>query len=362
MALTDWGAPFSSPLTESSHSVAFAFDIATNHFTYLNPAFETVWLKTRKSTQDNPASLLNTIHPDDRIHVFQAYEELLAGTLLLDMEFRIILRSHTQRWISVRPKLLTEQLVIVGFADDISAQKQHKETLQKFADKKNSILNILSHDLAGPFANIQSLATILAQYTVGIENEEIRGIINIIQQSSKQGMDLIQEFIRQEFLESAAAALVMVRVNLIEKLQIVMDEYLPTSRITGITFHFITSTDKVFLTLDMPKFFQVINNLVSNAIKFTPDGGNITISVEEQEDSVLIKVADTGIGIPAKYHATLFDKFTNARRPGIKGEPSVGLGMSIIKTIVEWHQGKIWFESQENKGTTFFIQVPKSIN
>ena len=91
---------------------------------------------------------------------------------------------------------------------------------------------------------------------------------------------------------------------------------------------------------------QVINNLISNSIKFTPDGGEITVSLEEKENTVLITVADTGIGIPEKYHDTLFDKFTRARRPGIKGEPSVGLGMSIIKTIVEWHQGTIWFESQ----------------
>jgi two-component system sensor histidine kinase VicK len=111
--------------------------------------------------------------------------------------------------------------------------------------------------------------------------------------------------------------------------------------------------------LDDNKFMQVINNLISNAIKFTPDGGEITVALEEKEESVLIKVADTGIGFLEKYHATLFEKFTQTRRTGIKGEPSVGLGMSIVKTIVEWHQGKIWFESQEDKGTTFYIELPK---
>jgi len=84
------------------------------------------------------------------------------------------------------------------------------------------------------------------------------------------------------------------------------------------------------------------------------------VAVKERANTVLVTVADTGIGIPEKYHATLFEKFTRARRPGIKGEPSVGLGMSIIKTIVEWHKGKIWFESAENKGSTFYIELPKS--
>ena len=70
---------------------------------------------------------------------------------------------------------------------------------------------------------------------------------------------------------------------------------------------------------------------------------------------------DTGVGIPEKFHEKLFEKFSTARRTGLKGEPSVGLGMSIIKTIIEWHEGKIWFESQQNKGTTFYIEIPCSL-
>jgi two-component system sensor histidine kinase VicK len=74
---------------------------------------------------------------------------------------------------------------------------------------------------------------------------------------------------------------------------------------------------------------------------------------------VVISISDTGIGIPKAFHDTLFEKFTSARRRGLKGEVSTGLGMSIIKTIVEWHGGSIWFNSEENVGTTFFIEIPK---
>src|SRR5690554_8051507 len=77
------------------------------------------------------------------------------------------------------------------------------------------------------------------------------------------------------------------------------------------------------------------------------------------DDTVTLSVSDTGIGIPRKYHDKLFDKFSQGRRTGLKGEPSVGLGMSIIKTIVEWHRGKIWFKSEENKGSTFFVELAK---
>ncbi len=73
-----------------------------------------------------------------------------------------------------------------------------------------------------------------------------------------------------------------------------------------------------------------ISNLISNAMKFTPDGGTITVSVEKDQETLLFMVADNGIGIPAIYHGFLFDKITEARRPSIKGEPSIGLGMSSI--------------------------------
>ena len=109
--------------------------------------------------------------------------------------------------------------------------------------------------------------------------------------------------------------------------------------------------------IDETKFIQAINNLISNSIKFTPDGGTITLNLSVEENKLRIEVADTGIGIPEKFHEKLFDKFNLAGRTGLKGENSVGLGMSIIKTIVEWHEGKIWFKSEENKGTSFFIEL-----
>ncbi|MBC7922399.1 MAG: ATP-binding protein, partial [Ferruginibacter sp.] len=87
--------------------------------------------------------------------------------------------------------------------------------------------------------------------------------------------------------------------------------------------------------------------------------GQIHVHLEKEAETILITVKDNGVGIAEKYHATLFEKFTKARRPGLKGEESVGLGMSIVKRLVDLHQGKIWFESVVNQGTTFFIQIPR---
>jgi len=359
MATDNAALDFLLTFTEGTDQVIFAYDITSNQFTFLNPAFEKIWGKRRKGIMDDSAALWK-IHPEDKLYVQQNYHELLEGVLINDIEFRIKLRNNIEKCVCLKPRV-TEDHLIIGSVQDITAQKQYTDVLKKYSDKKNAILNILSHDLAGPLANIQTLSAMLSNDTKAeINHVQIRQVINIIERSSKQGTQLIQDFIKQEFLDSANVELIKSRVDLVNKVKETMQEYWLSPLLTQKTFHFLPSTETIYLNLDDNKFMQVINNLVSNAIKFTPDGGEITVSLEEKEDTVLISVADTGIGIPEKHHATLFEKFTRARRPGIKGEPSVGLGMSIIKTIVEWHQGKIWFESQENKGTTFYIELPKN--
>jgi len=359
MTLDNSPVAFLQTLSERADAVFFAYDIAAKRFTYLNAAFERVWRKTRKSIMDTPDTLFKTIHPEDKAHVLKAYQELLDGTLLHDIEFRIKLRNDNERWVCVKPMLQEEPALIIGYANDITEQKEYNNYLKKFSDKKNAVLNILSHDLAGPLGNIQNLSAMLASDLKDGQNKELQNVIGIIQRSSQHGMQLIQEFIRQEFLEATGTEVIKRRIDLVAAIREFIEEYQQTQQITNKIFHFLTSTDTLYLELDDNKFMQVLNNLISNAIKFTPDGGEITLSLEEKEETVLIKVADTGIGIPGKYHATLFEKFTQARRTGIKGEPSVGLGMSIIKTIVEWHQGHIWFQSEENKGSTFYIEIPK---
>ncbi|GAB3528580.1 hypothetical protein GCM10027443_06690 [Pontibacter brevis] len=348
-------------LIERTSQIVFSYDVATGAFTYLNPAFEQVFKRKREMATDLP-SLLAMVHPEDQQHVEDKCLQVLKGEVLKNIEFRIVLPNNTERWLCLTPYLLEEEPAkgkIVGFADDITPAKEHNNYLKKYSDKKNAVLNILSHDLAGPLALIESLSAMVEDELKQGNNKDISNIINLIRQSSQQGTQLIQEFMNQEFLESTTTDVIKKRVDIVKRIDRVMEEYKQNEKATGKTFRFVTSSDSVYMELDDNKFMQCLNNLISNAIKFSPDGGVITISVEEEAESVLFKVADNGIGIPAKFHDTLFNKFTNARRPGIKGEPSVGLGMSIIRTIVDWHQGEIWFESEENKGSTFYIRIPK---
>lgn len=347
---------------ELSSKVLFSYNIDTASITFLNNGFSNIWKRTRESVINDPALLPETIHPDDRCYVEKEYQELLEGIIKDAVEFRIILPDKTVKWVSAYPCLISNDLgkrCLAGFVSDIDVKKDSIRNLERFAAKKNSVLEILSHDLAGPLANIQALADLLAVSTEAYNNTEVNHIISLIHESCERSIHLIRDLVQQEFLESSNAGFVKRRVNLVSKMEDVIEQYKAGEHHIQKEFRFTTSSDKLYVHIDDGKFMQVINNLISNSIKFTRDNGFIAIDLTEKESSVLITVKDNGIGIPKRYHGELFDKFTKARREGLRGEPSTGLGMSIIKTIVEWHNGKVWFESEENVGTTFYIEIPK---
>lgn len=348
-------------LAQHDERICGAYNVSTNRFVYLNAAFNSFFGDF--GLEVSMIQLFDLVHPDDREYLRDSYGALKSGILKNNIEFRIVLPDGNEH--SFRLSLLFNDQqngnhILSGYLEDISAHKVHSAKLNELTNRKNSILNILAHDLAGPLGSVGNLATLLARETRSLENKEIDKWISMMQRISKNGVHLIREFIQLEFRESADAPLVKKRTNLALLFKRAMDEYQQSEVEIGKVFHFDASGPEIFAFIDESKFFQAVNNLVSNALKFTPDGGIITLSLEEKEQTVLITVADNGIGIPKKYQANLFDKFNDARRTGLKGELSVGLGMSIIKTIVEWHEGKIWFDSEENKGSTFYIEIPKS--
>jgi signal transduction histidine kinase len=113
------------------------------------------------------------------------------------------------------------------------------------------------------------------------------------------------------------------------------------------------------LMINREKIWRVVSNLISNAIKFSQAGAIIIVKAKEFKKEVRIEVKDQGIGIPDKLKAQVFNMFTDAKRPGTEGEKSFGLGLSICQQIVEKHNGRIWFESNIENGTTFYFSLPK---
>lgn len=348
---------------EQDHLVFITYDIVARQLMYVSPSYERVWERPVADVTAQGAGLIDTIHPEDRAVVAQAYRELVSGTVQRDVESRILLPDGAERWLLAKAFLTTHpdgRQFIAGFIQDITRTKETTRYLQKYAAQKNSVLEILSHDLAGPLATIQGLIGVIKRAASPYNNPTINELIPLILETCQRNLNLIRELVDQEFLESVNSALKKERVNVVDKVQEMLAYYRKTAESLSKQYTFQSSAPSIMLAIDDSKFRQVLNNLISNAIKFTRDNGTIAIGIEEKADRVLFTVADDGVGIPADLQSVLFDKFTKARRPGLRGEPSVGLGMSIIKTIVEWHNGTIRFESVEDQGTTFYIDIPKT--
>ncbi|RNI29308.1 PAS domain-containing sensor histidine kinase [Rufibacter latericius] len=349
-------------LVEQTQLAYFAYDCNTEQFTYLSPKFQALF---KTSFENSPVNaLLDLVHPEDQSHVADILTKPRKEGSCPQIEFRVQLPQQEEQWVCLNPFLMKEgqeKWFLLGHVEDITAQRTYNDNIKKYSNKKNSILNIISHDLAGPLGVIRNLSQLLDEHLGDAADEDAHHIISLIERSSQKGVQLLQEFLNQEFLESVNTELISRRVNLVEKFRETMEVYhLDAKSLVTVQVQFKPGSEEIYAQVDDIKFLQVINNLVSNALKFTPEGGSIIVSLEEEQETILVKVADTGVGIPEKFHAELFDKFTKARRPGLRGETSIGLGMSIIKTIVEWHHGKIWFESQEGAGTTFYIRLPKT--
>lgn len=349
--------PFVS-FAERSDDLFFIYNLQESKFTYMNAAC--LALLGLSSIEISKEQILETIHADDRSYLLSSLSDCIHGEGTINLECRMKPLKE-QLWLRIKAYRITEEgeNLIVGQAEDISVYKENMENLNNHNIKKNTILTVVTHDLAGPIATIQNLSDLLSKETAAYTNPNVNQYVDLISKISKSSIRLIRDFVDREFRESADLRLMKTRVELVEKTRLAAEDILAMQLELRTNFSWASNKNSIYIDLDEDKFMQVINNLLSNALKFTRDGGNIHLEITDTDTHVIISIADDGIGIPTKYQATLFDKFTDAGRTGLNGEHSTGLGMYIIKSIVEWHAGKIWFETEENKGTTFYIQLPK---
>ncbi|HKG06259.1 MAG TPA: HAMP domain-containing sensor histidine kinase [Pedobacter sp.] len=339
-----------------ANNIHFAYDIRLGHFQFIHSSLE--WI-TSAGSGTNARDVIEKIEPEDIIYLKGIFSNVIAG----DFNGRINIKlraSERVRWLQVVPFLADQQgtRLVLGAVMEVTDEVNDIQTITKYANKKNSILYMLGHDLRGPLNMAKSLTKTITRQIGDQEFLKKTGYISSILQ---QCINLISDLVNREFLETTSVELVKKRVDIVSKIKEYLDECNRSESLAQISFHLKSSSDQIFIMLDDAKFMQIVNNLISNSLKFTPAKGAIHIYIEEEANQVNFKFSDTGIGIPNALLPEIFEKFTSARRPGLQGEPTLGLGLSIVKTIVGWHDGSVSCESTEGDGTTIFITLPKNI-
>lgn len=238
----------------------------------------------------------------------------------------------------------------------------HIEELTRMNAEKDRLVHIVSHDLRSPLGGIQGLATILRDGDEANNPETVRYFCKIMTQSTDTLLNLVNDILDLAKLESGKVELNVSDFDLIEAWS-GMSELLNHLAVNkGLTLSVSSSQQQLWVHADRPKLMQMLNNLVTNAIKFTK-AGSVQLRIEQdihtaQADMVLIEVSDSGIGIPEDVMPKLFEKFGKHQRRGTNDEKGTGLGMSIVKRFVDLHNGTIEVESTQGLGTTFRIHLP----
>jgi signal transduction histidine kinase len=213
------------------------------------------------------------------------------------------------------------------------------------------LLKIMAHDLRNPIGASGSIASLLLEEPDF--NEEHRQMLQLIRASSQSSLEMITDLLHssttRENLVTEPVDLKALLTYCAEQLRFKAEEKRQTLRVTS---------EPVILSLNREKMWRVLSNLLTNAIKFSPSGTAIFIDLYRRNAEVWIAVCDQGIGIPGDLKGRVFELFGEAKRKGTAGEESFGLGLGISKQIVEAHGGRIWFDSEEGRGTTFFIAFP----
>ena len=218
-------------------------------------------------------------------------------------------------------------------------------------------MNAVAHDLKSPLNTIQSLSGIIRRNIEKQENDKALLHLSLLDKTCSRNDVIINDLLLIGELELESEVLQKKTVEVVETVKSVVEQLSASAHKKNVQLVAEYLQPVIFAHVDREKLSRVVENLLSNAIKFTESSGKVIITVKEEEDHMLLQVKDNGIGIPETLQASIFNKFTKAKRKGTQGEQTTGLGLFIAKRIVDMHEGNIWIESVENKGTTFFVRI-----
>jgi two-component system, OmpR family, phosphate regulon sensor histidine kinase PhoR len=237
----------------------------------------------------------------------------------------------------------------VAVLNDVSQLKQIDRL-------KNQMIHMTSHDLKNPLSAAMFHVELLQEEGEGILTTEMSADILTIWNQLQRMHRIISGILDLEKVQSGTLTYEECDLNRLISLSV--QELKPQAARSGVDLQLLPSDELPIMMGNRHHLMQAINNVVENAVKFTRTGGTVRVKASCTDDEMLICVADTGVGISADDQPRIFEQFFRASHPGVEGITGSGLGLSLVKAVVEAHQGRVWLESQSNVGTTVYLSLP----
>ncbi len=298
------------------------------------------------------------------------YEDTLALTIVTEILFTAALFYCNVDSTEIIYNQLISAFVLAGFFFmsryaysframhylQLNEIKEKNAEIEKASAFKNEVLGMVAHDLRNPIGAIESVTLIMELDEM---DDDTADNVYMIKASCTKAMSIINDLLEvakndsSDVIETQRLELNQLLRNIIEMWRFrenIKNEIILTS-----------NQPEVFAAINVEKFQRVIDNLISNAIKFSKETDKVEVNVTQSKTGILVEVKDYGLGIPKEMLPHIFERFSKAGRQGIRGEQSTGLGLSIVRQIVEKHHGQIEVQSDEKKGSSFRISLPQVV-
>lgn len=343
----------------SSKDAPYAVEFANDRF------FEILHLD-RFVYEKNPAIIHNLILEADKAEFARINVESNLHSTPFSWEGRFLVNGNII-WIHFKsiPRVMDNgDIIWTGTLDDITERKQIEEEINfkntellKLNADKDIFMSILGHDLITPFNSILGYLDLLANNLRKYEIDKIERQLTIVNNSALRAFYLLEDILTWARSQSGKLPFEPSEFYFNISCNKVVEILKPNANIKNITIN-IVETERITVFADINMLNTILRNLISNAIKFTNNGGNISIYAQQNSSGVTISVSDNGIGIAPEILSKLFDITQMYSSKGTANEKGTGFGVLLCKEFVEKHSGKIWVESELGKGSVFKFTLP----
>jgi signal transduction histidine kinase len=284
------------------------------------------------------------------------------GILLIVVALFCVLRWRLRRLAEANRRLqkIVEERT-AELREKNSALTEMNGALALLNSEKNEFMGIAAHDLKNPLGAIRGFAEMLEEDAAAMAQEEVVDTAGKIKKSANLMFDLVSNLLDVNRIEEGKMDLTLSPCDLWDTVRQAVEGYQQRAHAKQIELHFEEKNRPPLVTADATQLVQIMDNLVSNAVKYSPRAKNIWIRVYQVDQRVRAEVRDEGPGISAEDQKRLFGKFARLSARPTAGEHSTGLGLAIVKRLVESMKGEVWCESHPGNGAAFIVELPVAV-
>jgi PAS domain S-box-containing protein len=301
------------------------------------------------------------IHPDDREAAQQAAERAVFGHASLDVDFRVLHPDGSLHWVKALGRGFYDAAGrptrFEGIAVDITRQKDAEATLAQASRMKDEFLATLSHELRTPLNAVLGWTRLLS--SGNLPAHRVEHALAVIERNAQLQARLVEDLLDVSSIITGRLRLRVEPVDLSAIISGTLDAIRPGAEARNISLHLSIDDEARWITADADRLRQVAWNLLANAVKYTPDSGEVHVELSAVNARVVLEVRDSGMGIPAEFLSRVFDRFTQADPPEVGSLRGLGLGLSIVRELVEAHGGSVVASSPgRGHGATLKVTLP----